>query len=252
MRNGQAPVLLVDAAVKGAYGGTGVTADWSAAAGLARRYPLLLAGGLTAENVGAAARQVRPWGVDTASGVEASPGKKDAGKMKAFVAAVRAVSAGQNTRIPIEKAERADLADILSLQKLAYQSEAELNCDYNIPPLTQTFEQIEAEFGQRIFLKAVLDGQIIGSVRAHAQGDTCHIGRLIVHPDAQNRGIGSRLIDAIEAQFTCRRFELFTSQRSTRNLYLYRKLGYRELKQEHLSERITLVYLEKMNDNTTA
>jgi phosphoribosylanthranilate isomerase len=91
LRGGQAPVLLVDAAVKGAYGGTGVTADWSAAAELAKRYPLLLAGGLTAENVGAAVRQVRPWGVDTASGVEASPGKKDAEKMKAFVAEIQRI-----------------------------------------------------------------------------------------------------------------------------------------------------------------
>lgn len=90
-RDGQAPALLVDAAVKGAYGGTGVTANWSAAAELAKRVPLLLAGGLTAENVGAAVRQVHPWGVDTASGVEASPGKKDASKMKAFVEAIQRV-----------------------------------------------------------------------------------------------------------------------------------------------------------------
>ena len=85
----KAPTLLVDAAVKGAYGGTGVRADWSAAAELAERYPLLLAGGLTPENVAEAVRRVRPWGVDVASGVEASPGVKDAGKMKAFVRVVR-------------------------------------------------------------------------------------------------------------------------------------------------------------------
>jgi len=84
-----APALLVDAAVKGAYGGTGVTVDWSAAAGLAKRYPLLLAGGLNPENVAEAMWQVRPWGVDVASGVETSPGEKDASKMKAFVQAVR-------------------------------------------------------------------------------------------------------------------------------------------------------------------
>jgi phosphoribosylanthranilate isomerase len=86
---GEAPALLIDASVKGAYGGTGLIADWAAAADLAKRFPLLLAGGLTPENVGEAIRQVRPWGVDTASGVESSPGKKDAGKMKAFVAEVR-------------------------------------------------------------------------------------------------------------------------------------------------------------------
>jgi phosphoribosylanthranilate isomerase len=83
------PALLVDAAVKGAYGGTGVTADWSAAAELAKKYPLLLAGGLTPDNVGEAVRQVKPWGVDVASGVEARPGEKDPGKMIAFIRAVR-------------------------------------------------------------------------------------------------------------------------------------------------------------------
>jgi phosphoribosylanthranilate isomerase len=82
------PALLVDAAVKGAYGGTGVRADWSAAAELAKRYPLLLAGGLTSENVADAVRVVKPWGVDVASGVESSPGVKDVGRMKAFVQAV--------------------------------------------------------------------------------------------------------------------------------------------------------------------
>ena len=82
------PALLVDASVKGAYGGTGVTADWNGAAELAKKYPLLLAGGLTPDNVTDAVRQVKPWGVDVASGVESAPGVKDAGKMKAFVRAI--------------------------------------------------------------------------------------------------------------------------------------------------------------------
>jgi phosphoribosylanthranilate isomerase len=83
------PAFLVDASVKGAYGGTGVTADWNGAAELAKKYPLLLAGGLTPENVADAVRQVRPWGVDVASGVESGAGSKDTSKMKAFVQAVR-------------------------------------------------------------------------------------------------------------------------------------------------------------------
>jgi phosphoribosylanthranilate isomerase len=83
-----APSLLVDASVKDAYGGTGVTADWNSAAELAKKYPLLLAGGLTPENVMDAVRQVRPWGVDVASGVESAPGEKDPKKMKAFVKAI--------------------------------------------------------------------------------------------------------------------------------------------------------------------
>jgi phosphoribosylanthranilate isomerase len=83
------PAFLVDASVKGLYGGSGVTADWDGAAELAKRYPLLLAGGLTPENVAEAFRRVKPWGVDVASGVESAPEKKDASKMKAFVQAVR-------------------------------------------------------------------------------------------------------------------------------------------------------------------
>jgi phosphoribosylanthranilate isomerase len=85
----ESPALLVDAAVKGMYGGSGVTADWSGAAQLAKKYPLLLAGGLTPENVAEAVGQVRPWGVDVASGVESTPGKKDPSKMKMFVKAIR-------------------------------------------------------------------------------------------------------------------------------------------------------------------
>lgn len=83
------PAFLVDAAVKGVYGGSGVTVDWNGAAQLAKQHPILLAGGLTPVNVADAVRQVRPWGVDVASGVESAPGEKDTNKMKAFVQAVR-------------------------------------------------------------------------------------------------------------------------------------------------------------------
>ena len=84
----QAPAFLVDAAVNGSYGGTGLMADWSAAATLTKHYPLFLAGGLKPKNVADAVRQVNPWGVDVASGVESSPGKKDVGKMHAFIQVV--------------------------------------------------------------------------------------------------------------------------------------------------------------------
>jgi phosphoribosylanthranilate isomerase len=80
--------LLVDAHVPGSYGGAGVLADWGRAAELSRRRSIMLAGGLTPENVGAAIRQVHPWGVDVSSGVETN-GVKDVAKIRAFVAAAR-------------------------------------------------------------------------------------------------------------------------------------------------------------------
>lgn len=80
---------LADAAAPGAYGGTGTLADWDQAAVLAKRVPLMLAGGLTVANVAAAIRQVRPLGVDVSSGVEAEPGRKSHEAVRAFVAAAR-------------------------------------------------------------------------------------------------------------------------------------------------------------------
>jgi phosphoribosylanthranilate isomerase len=89
--------LLVDAHVPGLHGGAGVVADWAAAAALARERPIVLAGGLTPANVGEAIRQVRPWAVDVSSGVE-TDGVKDSAKIRAFVAAVRAVDEHQNVQ----------------------------------------------------------------------------------------------------------------------------------------------------------
>ncbi len=81
----QAPAWLIDAYRPGAYGGTGQLACWDLAASLAARAPILLAGGLNPDNVAEAVSQVWPWGVDVASGVESSPGKKDAAKIAAFI-----------------------------------------------------------------------------------------------------------------------------------------------------------------------
>jgi phosphoribosylanthranilate isomerase len=80
--------FLVDANVEGSYGGTGATADWDVAGQLAAELPIILAGGLTVENVGQATEQVKPWGVDVSSGVE-TDGIKDATKIRNFLDAVR-------------------------------------------------------------------------------------------------------------------------------------------------------------------
>lgn len=84
------PALMIDAYDPNEYGGTGKRADWQAAAAVARQHPgLLLAGGLTPENVATAIHTVQPWGVDVSSGVESTPGKKDHVKVRAFVRAAK-------------------------------------------------------------------------------------------------------------------------------------------------------------------
>jgi phosphoribosylanthranilate isomerase len=84
--------LLLDAHDVARRGGTGVTIDWTAAAAVAARRPVLLAGGLTPDNVAEAVARVRPFGIDVSSGVERSPGVKDHDRMKSFCEAVHATS----------------------------------------------------------------------------------------------------------------------------------------------------------------
>lgn len=140
-----------------------------------------------------------------------------------------------------------DAREILDLQKLAYTSEAEIIDDFTIPPLHQTIDQTLAEFSNQIFLKLEQDERILGSVRACLKKDTCHIGKLIVHPDHQNKGMGTQLLTAIENQFgQAERYELFTGQKSEKNLYIYRKNGYRVFKTQKMSEKLTLIFLEKL------
>ncbi len=146
----------------------------------------------------------------------------------------------------VERATVDDAEEILSLQKLAYQSEAEIYDDFTIPPLTQTLEEFRNDFENQLILKIILDGKIMGSVRGFVREGTCYIGRLIVHPDFQNRGIGTHLMNRIEKDFKeAKRFEIFTGHKSERNLYLYQKLGYQPFKSVKANEKLPIVYLEK-------
>lgn len=141
----------------------------------------------------------------------------------------------------------ADAEEILALQKLAYQSEAERYQDFSIPPLLQTVEEMREDLRKQVVVKGVHEGAIVASARAYQEGDTAFIGRVIVHPSRQGRGLGKRIMAAIEAQFPqAKRFELFTGHLSTRNLFFYRSLGYRELKTVALSPELSFIYLEKL------
>jgi len=86
---GDAFAFLFDAATTGQYGGTGRTTDWDVARRAAKDHRIILAGGLKVENVAAAVRIVRPYGIDVASGVESKPGKKDHGRLREFIQEVR-------------------------------------------------------------------------------------------------------------------------------------------------------------------
>ncbi|MBI5826907.1 MAG: GNAT family N-acetyltransferase [Deltaproteobacteria bacterium] len=147
----------------------------------------------------------------------------------------------------ILQATISDAEEILGLQKLAYRIEAERYNDYSITPLMQTLEAIKNQFEDHLFLKAVSENMIIGSVRAHEENGTCYITRLAVYPEMQNRGIGTALMEEIEKYYNPVRFELFVGTKSENNIHLYKKLGYRIFKTtKYGCGNIEIFYMEKI------
>ena len=146
----------------------------------------------------------------------------------------------------IESADESDAAPILALRRRCYAREAELYDDWTIPPLTQSLANLCEEFATHRILVARIGETVVGSVRARLERGTCHIGRLVVDPGHERRGIGSRLMESIEREFpdaAC--FELFTGHLSAGNLALYRRLGYEETARRRVSSRLQLVHLSK-------
>jgi ribosomal protein S18 acetylase RimI-like enzyme len=151
-----------------------------------------------------------------------------------------------DTSIEILDAHDEDAAVLLHVQRLAFHQQGILYNDKTLPPLTQTLDELKQEFKVFTILKAEQDGKIVGSVKGRIKEGTCHISRLFVHPEYQNRGIGKRLLLAIEDRFSgSHRYELFTGHKSVRNLSLYEKLGYVQHSRKQQSEKVTLLCLEK-------
>ena len=146
----------------------------------------------------------------------------------------------------IKRAEYNDLQEILALQYLAYQSEAELFGSKDIPPLKQTLDEVIEEFNNGIILKLTDEnGSIIGSVRATEKNGTVYIGKLMVHTNHRCKGYGTKLLSEIESCYPDKRFELFTSTRSVDNIRLYEKVGYKIFDRKPVDDELVFVYMEK-------
>ncbi|MCF3123263.1 GNAT family N-acetyltransferase [Streptomyces arenae] len=158
---------------------------------------------------------------------------------------------GMSVTISEAAGDDTDAAEqILKLQYLCYQSEAELYGDYSIEPLTQSLDSLRGELTTGVVLVARLGGEVVASVRGTVDADgTARIGKLIVHPRMQRHGLGGRLLDAVErrlgADGTVKCFQLFTGHRSEQNLQLYRKHGYAAVSSRRVDDRLTVVTLAK-------
>ncbi|MGF1431248.1 GNAT family N-acetyltransferase [Kitasatospora sp. LaBMicrA B282] len=151
----------------------------------------------------------------------------------------------------ISVATEDDTEQILKLQYLGYQSEAELYGDWSIDPLTQTLEELRAELAGRHVLVARLGDEVVGAVRGWVDEDGVgRINRLVVHPRMQRHGLGGRLLSAVEDRLRedvrpVHAFRLFTGHRSLGNLRLYARQGYRQTEVKAVSRDLSFVTLEK-------
>ncbi|WP_433478520.1 GNAT family N-acetyltransferase [Spirillospora sp. CA-142024] len=150
--------------------------------------------------------------------------------------------------VVIERAGPGDAGEVMTVQRAAYVAEAQLYGDPFIPPLVESAEQLRKVLsGDAVVLKAVLDGRVVGAVRAQFSDHTCLVGRLVVVPDMQGRGIGRSLLAALEDEVAGRADAcvLFTGHLSEANLRLYRRLGYSETHRERVAAHLTLVHMRK-------
>lgn len=149
----------------------------------------------------------------------------------------------------VKRAEIIDLPEILALQKKAFAEIARLMNRYDLPPLLQPIEELQAEYQYNIILKYLLeDNKIVGSVRGFLDDNNiCHIGKLVVDPDFQNQGIGKTLMNEIERHFlSCDKFVLFTGDETPNTVYLYKKIGYQIIEKQDMGG-LNMFLMEKSN-----
>lgn len=124
-----------------------------------------------------------------------------------------------------------DAGEVLTLQRAAYVTEAAAHDDFRLPPLTESLAEVRAALSasEIVALGIRDDGRLVGAVRLCLAGRVVELGRLIVAPDRQGEGLGTRLLRHAETVFPdAQELRLFTGEHSASNLRRYARLGYQE------------------------
>jgi GNAT superfamily N-acetyltransferase len=140
------------------------------------------------------------------------------------VAHVNTTESGSD--IAIDVLDETGAGELLTLQRAAFVSEAQIYGSADMPPLTQTLEQVRAELHDGDALGARRDGRLVGAIRFRMDGDTLLVGRIAVAPDQQGEGVGRLLLESAEQRSGAARAELFTGSLSEANIRLYESCGY--------------------------
>jgi tRNA (guanine37-N1)-methyltransferase len=149
--------------------------------------------------------------------------------------------------VEVLPAAEADAGEIHTLQRAAYLQEAQTYGELAIPPLIEPLDATIGRIRDDVMWKAVAGTRIVGAVHVAVAGEVARIGRLMVAPDWQGRGVGTRLLRVAErtAPPDVTTYELFTGVRSEGNLRLYQRAGYREQRREQQTAKVELVHLAK-------
>jgi ribosomal protein S18 acetylase RimI-like enzyme len=138
-----------------------------------------------------------------------------------------------------------DAGEVLTIQRAAFVSEALIYGSVDMPPLTQTLDELEAELRDAYGWVARVDGRLVGAIRAREQDGLLLIGRIAIAPDQQGEGIGQALLEAAESSSSAEQAELFTGSLSEANIRLYERCGYVETERVEKGDGIQEVFFRK-------
>ncbi|MDL9935726.1 GNAT family N-acetyltransferase [Gordonia sp. ABSL1-1] len=151
-------------------------------------------------------------------------------------------------QVDIRRLGVADAGEMLTLQRAAYVSEARLHDDLDLPALTQTMAELEAELSEEsVTAWGIRDGgRLVAAMRIRARRNVAEVGRVTVVPDRQGGSLGSSLLRIVDtvADDDVDRIELFTGSKSAANIRLYRRLGFAECRRESIGP-YDLVFLTR-------
>jgi ribosomal protein S18 acetylase RimI-like enzyme len=149
--------------------------------------------------------------------------------------------------ITIRDALPDEAGEILRIQREAFLPATRRYGDVRLPPLLETEDDVVHDIDRHLVLVAIdSTGRILGSVRGKRQDGCVHVGRLVVDPQAQRRGVATALMLELEKRFPdAECFELFTGGLNEPGMGLYLKLGYVETRRERESELLEIVHLRK-------
>lgn len=138
-----------------------------------------------------------------------------------------------------------DAGEVLTVQRAAFVSEAAIYGSVDMPPLTQTLTELEAELRSESGLTARIGGRLVGAIRFVEKDGVLLIGRIAIAPDMQGEGVGRMLLESAENASTAHVAELFTGSLSEANIRLYESCGYVEHERVPDGDGTAQVFLRK-------